>query len=220
MFGRRISNRAAMRPLANGQFRKLGLLPPLAAWLVALAAFTALTVETMLGSGEASASPDARLVFFVARATSYLTAAIVGASTIFFIALFGVGCGFVLRKLDGATTPRQIARAAGAGVWALACCMWCGVFLVLVWSPDSLTFQELTDPDILQHRLANDVAFGWVTKLRYAALVGFLLVFVWRLAASAKWLNAVIASAFGASLVAALVAVLGVVAGPATHTLG
>lgn len=205
--GRRPAFPAVGRPttLAVAAPRKLGLLPAFGAWLAGLAAFTVLGVEALF--------VEDHLVFHIARWTAYLTAALVGASMLAFVALFGLGCGFMLRWLEDACDGRQVARSVAAALWVVAAYMWLGVALLVAWPPAALTAQDVAGDQLLHTQLQGEVAFVWITRLRYVAVGGFLAFCAWRLSRHVKWPNAVLAVGFGAALVSAAVAVLGALAG-------
>ncbi len=184
---------------------KLGLVPAFGAWLVGLAAFTVLGVETLF--------VEDHLVFHIARLTAYLTAALVGASMLAFAALFGLGCGFMLRWLEDATNARLVARSVCASLWVVVAYMWIGVALLVAWPPAALTVQDVAGDQLLGGQLQGEAAFVWITRMRFVALGGFLAFCAWRLSRHVKWPNAVLAVGFGAALVSAVIAGLGALAG-------
>lgn len=184
---------------------KLGLVPAFGAWLVGLAAFTVLGVETLF--------VEDHLVFHIARLTAYLTAALVGASMLAFAALFGLGCGFMLRWLEDATNARLVARSVCASLWVVVAYMWIGVALLVAWPPAALTVQDVAGDQLLGAQLQGEAAFVWITRMRFVALGGFLALCAWRLSRHVKWPNAVLAVGFGAALVSAVIAGLGALAG-------
>ena len=184
---------------------KLGLFPALGFWLAGLATFTVLGVEALFVGDH--------YVLFVARVTAYLTAALVGATMLATVALFGLGCGTMLRWLeDDVVSARLVARSIGAALWVITAYMWFGVALLAAWPPTAVTAQDVMGDD-LQGRFERELAFVWITRLRHAVLAGFLVFCVWRLARHVKWPNAVLSVGFGATLVAAAVAGLGALAG-------
>lgn len=184
---------------------KLGLVPAFGAWLVGLAAFTVLGVETLF--------VEDHLVFHIARLTAYLTAALVGASMLAFAALFGLGCGFMLRWLEDAANARLVARSVCASLWVVVAYMWIGVALLVAWPPAALTVQDVAGDQLLRAQLQGEAAFVWITRMRFVALGGFLAFCAWRLSRHVKWPNAVLAVGFGAALVSAVIAGLGALAG-------
>lgn len=183
---------------------KAALLLPPGAWLLGLAAFTTLSVETLF--------VEDNVMFLVARLTAYLTSALMGASVLAFAVLFGVGSGLMLRWLHGAARTGLVVRAIAESTWVLVAYMWLGVLLLALWPPAAVTLAEAAQADFLQARFEQNVAFRWVVHLRHVALGGALAFCVWRLARAVGWLNAVLAAGFGASLVAALMAALGALA--------
>lgn len=185
--------------------RRIGLLPPMAVWLAGLAVFTTLSVETLLVEDD--------VVFLAARLTAYLTGALVGAAMLAFAALFGLGCGVMLRWLDNTASGRLVARSLAESLWLLAAYMWVGVALLVVWPPTPLSALDLLHGSGLQARFEQEAAFLWVTRLRHVALGGFLALCVWRLAHHVKWLDAALAVGCGAGVVGALLAGLGALAG-------
>ena len=204
---RRLASPAAPRSKtrAAAEQPKLGLVPAFGAWLVGLAAFTVLGVETLF--------VEDHLVFHIARLTAYLTAALVGASMLAFAALFGLGCGFMLRWLEDATNARLVARSVCASLWVVVAYMWIGVALLVAWPPAALTVQDVAGDQLLGAQLQGEAAFVWITRMRLVALGGFLAFCAWRLSRHVKWPNAVLAVGFGAALVSAVIAGLGALAG-------
>lgn len=184
---------------------KLGLIPAFGAWLAGLAAFTVLAVETLFVADD--------FVFLVARVTAYVTAALVGALMLALVVLFGLGCGAMLRWLDAAANGRLVARSVAHSVWVVTAYMWVGVLLLVAWPPAPLTVGQVAGDALLHTTFQREVAFAWITQLRYVALGGFLVFCVWRLSRHVRWPNAVLAVGFGAALVSAVVAALGALAG-------
>lgn len=205
--GKRLASPAAPRSKTRAapEQPKLGLVPAFGAWLVGLAAFTVLGVETLF--------VEDHLVFHIARLTAYLTAALVGASMLAFAALFGLGCGFMLRWLEDATNARLVARSVCASLWVVVAYMWIGVALLVAWPPTALTVQDVAGDQLLGAQLQGEAAFVWITRMRFVALGGFLAFCAWRLSRHVKWPNAVLAVGFGAALVSAVIAGLGALAG-------
>ena len=204
--GKRLAFTAVRRATQTARKqRKPGLLPAFGAWLAGLAAFTVLSVETLF--------VEEHFVFLVARWTSYLTAALAGASMLAFVALFGLACGFMLRWLEDAADARLVARSVSASLWVFAAYMWMGVALLIAWPPAALTVEAIAGDQPLHAALQGEVAFVWIARLRYVALAGFLVFCAWRLSRHVKWPNAVLAVGFGAALVSAVLAVLGALAG-------
>lgn len=183
------------------------LAPPalLAVWVVGLAAATALSVEGMFG--------QSHMVFFFARLTTYITTAMVAALTVGLAALFGIGCGLMLRWLEEATvSARQIARVVTLSFWPVAAYTWLGVVLLLVDPPAVVTLQDLLAPPGAAAPWQDVLAFEWLARLRYVVTGCSLALAAWLLSRHAKLLNAIIAVACGAALVAALMSLLGLLA--------
>ena len=185
--------------------RRLGLFPAFGAWLAGLAAFTVLAVERLFAADD--------FVFLVARVTAYVTAALVGALMLALVVLFGLGCGAMLRWLDAAANVRLVARSVANSVWVVSAYMWVGVLLLVAWPPTPLTLADVAGDALLHAGFEDEVAFAWITRLRYVALGAFLAFCAWRLSRHAKWSNAVLAVGFGAALVSAVVGALGALAG-------
>ena len=180
--------------------------PPalLTVWLVGLAAATVLTVEGMFG--------EPHVVFVFARLATYIATAMVAALSVGLMALFGVGCGTMLWWLEDAVYTRQIARAVTLSFWPLAAYTWLGVVLLLVDPPATMTMQELFAPAAAGEAWQNVLAFEWLARLRYIVAGCSLVMAAWLLSRHAKPFNAIVAVAFGAALVAALMSVLGFLA--------
>ena len=174
-------------------------------WLVGLAAFTVLSVESLL------AEPHA--VFAFARLTAYIASMTVAALTVALVALFALGCGAMLWWLDDAVDRRWIAAAVGRAFWVLVAYTWIGLVLLLADPPVAMTLAEMSEPDFVEAEMEGTLAYQWLKRLRVAVIALFVGTMVWMLARRAKLLNAVLAVAFGAGMVAALVTALGTLGG-------
>ena len=226
---------------ANSRATKVAvtLCYPLATWLAGLVVFAWLAVESLF--------PGDHPVFFIARFTAYLTAAVIGATMLMFIALFGLGCGCVLYWLENNAEVRPVVRAVvrsvGTSLWLIVAYMWLGVLLTAGWHPIPIALDELAQTNAIRNRFEDNVAFLWMSRLRYAVLACFLALCVWRLSRigntdnrtangaavangngatatnarefTAKPWNAALAVVCGASFVVAVVAGLGALTGAA-----
>ena len=181
---------------------------PVLVWIAGLAAFTVLGIDGLF------AGPHP--VFMIARVTAYATAAMVVAVTAAFVAMFGLACGAMLSWLGESPSPRLIVVTMSRSFWWVAAYAWLGVALLVVDPPIALTVFEVSEADGLVARIMDTTAFAWMGRLRYIALIGFLTMSVWLLARHTRPLNALLGVAFGAAAVAALVAGLGLLAGPET----
>lgn len=174
-----------------------GGLMPLAAWLAGMALFTAVSVECLFAGGHP--------VFLVGRVTAYVTALVVSTLIVGAVALFGVCCGAMLRWLGEPASVRQVARAVCKGFWVFAAFVWLGVALLAAAPPEAITPAQLLSPTSdLEESLGGALAFRSMNSLRYPFAAVFLLLVAWLLARASKPLNAVLAVAFGACAVAAL----------------
>ena len=178
---------------------------PLAVWLVGLAVTTVASIESMFVESHA--------VFVFARLTAYITALTVAALAVGMVALFGVGCGLMLWWLEDALSVRSIARSVGASLWPLAVYTWVGAVMLLIEPPAAVTVADLVGSLDEEAGLGDVPAFEWLRQLRYVVMGAFLALAVWLLSRSVKLFNGILAVAFGAALVAALVALLGFLAG-------
>ena len=176
----------------------------LTVWLVGLTAATVLTVEGMFG--------EPHVVFVFARLATYIATAMVAAVSVGLAALFGVGCGLMLWWLEDAVRTREVARAVTLSLWPVAGYTWLGVALLLVDPPAAVTMEVLLVPTAAGEAWQNVLAFEWLTRLRYVVAGCSLAIAAWLLSRRAKLLNAIIAVAFGAALVAALMSMLGFLA--------
>ena len=179
---------------------------PIVVWLAGLAAFTVLGIDGLF----AGPTP----VFAVARVTAYVTVVMVAAVTTAFVAMFGLACGAMLVWLGEDADVRLIVSAVSRSFWWVAAYVWVGVALLILDPPVALTVVEVWESDALAARVGDIAAFAWMGRLRYVALIGFLAMAIWFLAQRTKPLNALLAVAFGAAALAALMTVLGLLAGP------
>lgn len=185
-----------------------GALLPLAAWAAGTAAFTALGIENALG-GE-------HPIFVVGRVTAYVASAVTSALIVGMAALFGLGCGALLRWLGEPLSARTVARAVGAGFWVVGGYVWIGVALLIVAPPAAFSLAALVgEAQEFETALQNTLAYKWMTRIRYPVGAAFLAVVAWRLARAAKPMNAVLAVAFGAAAMLALLAGLTALGGDA-----
>ena len=173
---------------------------PLMAWLVGLAAFTVMSVESML--------VDSHAVFVFARLTAYITSLTVAALAVGLVGLFGVGCGLMLWWLEDVLSVRRIARSVGISIWPVAAYTWMGVVLLLVEPPAAMTMEDIVRPLDAEAEVADVLAFEWLVRLRYVVTGCFLALVAWLLSRRVKPFNAILAVACGAALVAALVSML------------
>ena len=179
---------------------------PVLVWLVGLAAFA------VLGIDELFAGPNP--VFVVARVTAYVTVVMVAAATTAFVAVFALACGSMLTWLGESLEPRLIVTTMSRSFWCLAAYVWVGVASLILDPPVALTVVEMSAPDALEARIGETAAFAWMGRLRYVALIGFLVTAVCLLARRTRPMNALLAVFFGAASLAALLTGLGLLAGP------
>ena len=195
-----------MRRLNTFRARLEGALLPLAVWIAGMAAFTLLSVETAFG-GE-------HPLFVVVRVTAYVTAVVTAALIVGVAALFGLGCGAMLRWLDEPLSVRAVARAVGAGFWVIGAYVWFGVALLIAAPPAEVSVAALMgDAQEMEASLLDVTAYHWMTRIRYVVGAAFLIVVAWLFARAVKPLNAVLAVAFGTAAMMALVTGLGALAG-------
>jgi len=184
---------------------KLASLPVLV-WFAGLVAFAHLGIDGLF------AGPNP--VFVIARVTAYVTVVMVAAVTTAFVAVFGLACGAMLSWLGESLDRRQIVTTMSRSFWCLAAYVWLGVASLLLDPPVALTVFEMTEPDSLEARVRETTAFSWMGQLRYLALIGFLATAGGLLARRTKPLNALLAVSFASAALAALLAGLGLLAGP------
>lgn len=181
--------------------RKNSPLLPVSAWLIGLAIFTVVGVEGLL--------VEAHAAFVYARLSAYISAMLMAALMLGFAALFGLSCALMLWWLDDALDTREVVRAVGLSFWSVGAHIWLGVALLLLEPPVAVTVAEMAQPEAVEARIQDLPAFRWMNRLRYLVAGTFLALVAWLLARNAKPLNAVLAVAFGAGVVAALVSALG-----------
>lgn len=179
---------------------------PVAVWLAGLVAFTVLGIDGLF------AGPNP--VFVIARVTAYATAVMVVAVTAAFVAMFGLACAAMLVWLGESPTPGLIVTTMSRSFWWVTVYVWVGVALLIVDPPVALTVFELSDRDALATRVGDTPAFAWMGRLRYMALIGFLMTSFWLLARHTRPVNALLAVAFGVAAMGALLTVLGLLAAP------
>ncbi len=187
-----------------GAFRKPAIMAA-SAWLVGLVAFTVLGVETLF------AEPHAAFVY--ARLTAYIASMTVAALTLGLAALFGLGCGMMLWWLDNALSAGRIAACVGQAFWSMVGYTWIGLALLVAELPPAVAIADLSQPDLVSAQIGDVLAYAWLNELRWIVLGVFLVAMIWLLGRTAKLINAVLAVAFGAGLVAASLTVLGVLGG-------
>ena len=187
-----------------GAFKKPAVLAA-SVWLVGLVAFTVLGVETLFA--------EPHVVFVYARLTAYIASMTVAALTLGLAALFGLGCGMMLWWLDNAVSAGRIAACVGQSFWSVVGYTWIGLALLVAEPPTAVAIADLSQPDLVSAQMGDVLAYAWLNELRWIVLGVFLVVMVWLLARTAKLVNAVLAVAFGAGLVAASLTVLGVLGG-------
>lgn len=184
---------------------KLALLPVLV-WIAGLAAFA------VLGIDDVFAGPNP--VFVIARATAYVTVIMVATLTTAFVAVFGLACGAMLSWLGESLDQRLIVTTMCRSFWCFAAYVWLGVALLILDPPVALNVFDVTEPDALEDRIRATTAFAWMGRLRYLALIGFLVTAVCLLARRTRLLNALLAVSFASAALAAVFAGLGLLAGP------
>ena len=187
-----------------GAFKKPAVLAA-SVWLVGLVASTVLGVETLFA--------EPHVVFVYARLTAYIASMTVAALTLGLAALFGLGCGMMLWWLDNAVSAGQIAACVGQSFWSVVGYTWIGLALLVAEPPTAIAIADLSQPDLVSAQMGDVRAYAWLDELRWIVVGVFLSVMVWLLARTAKLVNAVLAVAFGAGLVAASLTVLGVLGG-------
>ncbi|MCY3623805.1 MAG: hypothetical protein OXH68_19115 [Gammaproteobacteria bacterium] len=184
---------------------KLALLPVLV-WLAGLAAFA------LLGINGLFAGPNP--VFVIARVTAYVTVVVVATVTTAFVGVFGLACGAMLSWLCESLDRRRIVDTMSRSFWSLAAYVWLGVASLVLDPPVALTAFEMSEADALEARVRETTAFGWMGRLRYLALLGFLATAGCLLARYTRPLNALLAVSFASAALAALLTALGLLAGP------
>ena len=184
---------------------KLALLPVLV-WLAGLAAFA------LLGINGLFAGPNP--VFVIARMTAYVTVVVVATVTTAFVGAFGLACGAMLSWLGESLDRRRIVDTMSRSFWSLAAYVWLGVASLVLDPPVALTAFEMSEADVLEARVRETTAFGWMGRFRYLALMGFVATAGCLLGRYTRPLNALLAVSFASAALAALLTALGLVAGP------
>ena len=174
-------------------------------WLVGLAAFTILSTERLF------ATPHVAFVY--ARVSAYVASLMVATLTIAATAAFGISCGVMLWWLDDALSRRRIAACAARSFWCFAAYTWFALALLVAELPSAIAMADLARTEAVQAQIEDILAYRWLVSFRPAAVGAFLVVMVWLLRRSVRTINAVIAVAFGAGLVAALMTLLGLLSG-------
>jgi len=177
----------------------------LGTWLVGLAAFSVVSVERLFSAPHAA--------FVYARLSAYIATVTVAALTVALIGVFGLACGVMLRWLDDPISPRRIAACAGRSFWSVAAYTWIALALLVVDPPSAIAVADLWKPESVQSQMHDVLAYRWLSGMRLAVLAAYLIAVVVLLQRHARLVNVVIAVAFGAGLVAALLTALGVLGG-------
>lgn len=179
--------------------------PALAAWLVGLAAFSVVSVERLFSAPHA--------VFVYARLSGYIASVTVAALTVALIGIFGLACGAMLWWLDDPVGPRRVAACAGRSFWSVVAYTWIALVLLAVDPPAAVAVADLWQPGSVQSQMHDVLAYRWLSDMRLAAVAAYLIATVVLLQRHARLVNVVIAVGFGAGVVAALLAALGVLGG-------
>ena len=179
---------------------------PVLVWVAGLAAFALVGIDGLF------AGPNP--VFVIARVTAYVTVVMVAAITTAFVGAFGLACGAMLNWLGESLDPRQIVAAMSRSFWSLAAYVWLGAVSLILDPPVALTVFEMSEPDALEARFMETTAFAWMGRLRYLALIGFLVTAFWLLAQRTRPWNALLAVSFGVAALAAVLTGLGLLSGP------
>lgn len=181
----------------SGNDRARSLYWPVGVWFLLMAAFVAIVVESLFVESHA--------VFVYARVVTYVAGLMTAALLSGIVALFGLGCGLMLWWLDDAQPAKRIANAVVSALWVMVAYVGSGVVLLLIDLPTGLTMADLDRPD-LEEDVRAVLAMRWMEKLSSVVVVVYLVVVAWRLAQSARPLNAALAVGFGAAAIAALAA--------------
>lgn len=179
--------------------------PALSAWLVGLALLTVMGVERLFTAPH--------IAFVYAKLTAYVSAVLIAALTAAATVVFSLGCGVMLWWLDDPVAARRIAICTGRSFWCMAIYTWAAVVLLVADPPQAVAVADLAQPDVVEERMLAAWAYWWLDHARTASVAAFLIAMAALLARDVKLVNAVIAVAFGAGLVAALVTGLGALAG-------
>ena len=186
---------ARFAPSGNDQARSLYW--PVGVWFLLMAAFVAIVVESLFVESHA--------VFVYARVVTYIAGLMTAALLSGIVALFGLGCGLMLWWLDDAQPAKRIANAVVSALWVMVAYVGSGVVLLLIDLPAGLTMADIDRPDV-EEDVRAVLAMRWMEKLSSVVVVVYLVVVAWRLAQSARPLNAALAVGFGAAAIAALAA--------------
>ena len=179
--------------------------PPLGAWLVGLGAFAVVSVECLFSAPH--------VAFVYARLTAYIATVTVAALTVALTALFGLGCGAMLWWLDDPVATRRLAACAGRAFWSVAAYTWIALALLVADPPSAIAVADLLQPESVQSQMQDVLAYQWLRHMRIAVVAVFLIGVAVLLRRHARLVNVVIAVAFGAGLVAALLTALGLLGG-------
>ena len=179
--------------------------PVLVAWLVGIGALTVMGVESLFSTPH--------IAFVYAKLTAYISAVLIAAMTVAAAMVFAVGCGVALWWLDDPVAAQRIAVCTGRSFWCIAIYTWIAVGLLAVDPPTAVAVADLQQPELVEARMNAAPAYWWLAKARIASVAAFLIAMVILLRRDAKLVNAAIAVALGAGLVAALLAGLGALGG-------
>lgn len=178
---------------------------PVLFWLAGFGVYTFVGVESLFAGRD--------VVFAIARLTAYVTAGTVAAMTVGFATVFAIACGAMLGWLGEPPSPRSVAAATAKAFWSVAAYVWLGVVLLMVDPPTALSALEVAEPSVLEARIETIAGFAWLAKVRYVALGCFLGLVAWFLARLSRPTSALLAVAFGAALLAALITGFGLLFG-------
>ena len=167
-----------------------------ALWLSGSAALAVISIEHLFGE----LAPAAMQI--QAKVVAYLTAAVSCGVHLTSLALMGSACAMMLRWLEAPLPGKDLARAIGAAFWTYVAHAWLMVGMVWLNPPEGVSLETLMaaadqEPD-------EAVGIAWIVEMQYAATAGFLAALFILLSRSVAWLNALIATAFGAAAVAAI----------------
>ena len=169
-------------------------------WLAGYFSFVVLAVERTVGE----LIPAAMQVQI--KIIAYVTAASTAGATLVGVALFGVPCGLMLRWLGDPVPSRSLARSIGTAFWAITAQAWVLFAAVAVRPPPSLSLEDLASlaSQGAQSGSGPDpvLGIGWAEEAQIVATAAFLLALFVLLSRSVARVNALIALAFGAAVVA------------------